>query len=342
MQNERSFRKHSYEKGKVFGRLMLTGVSHLKEMYGQQRRIVEAECDCGTIRGYLFGLLITGETRSCGCLQRELSRERFTTHGLTNHPLYEVWQAMRKRCYVPNTKQFDDYGGRGIDVCDAWVDDFVCFYEWAVVNGYQSGLSLERKDNDKGYSPENCYWATRAQQNRNTRRNRNFTAFGETKCLFDWGKDPRCAVGIWGLRSRIDKSKKWEGRFEEALTTPIDMKRDLRKKKNNVYVTAFGETKCLAEWVEDKRCVVAMDRLRDRIAEGWEHLAAITTVHKDKKDVDLTAFGETKTMANWLRDERCVVKVDALRDRFRAGWKHEDCISIPSRTGTKKNFKVSK
>lgn len=276
MENERTFRKHSYAKGQIFGRLMLTGVSYLKEMYGQQRRIVEAECDCGTIRGYLFGLLIKGETKSCGCLQVDLSRERFTTHGLSKHPLYVVWHEMRNRCYVPNNASYEDYGKRGIDICEAWRDDFVCFYEWAVINGYQSGLSLERRDNDKGYSPENCYWATKAQQNRNTRRNRNFTAFGETKCLFDWGKDPRCVVGVWGLRNRMDRGK-WEGSFEEALTTPPDRKKGARNGKKAVMITAFGESKCMTAWLEDKRCLVKLDALRERYRKGWDGERILTT-----------------------------------------------------------------
>lgn len=277
MQDERTFRKHSYEKGKVFGRLMLTGISYLKEMYGQQRRIVEAECDCGTIRGYLFGLLINGETKSCGCLQKDLTRERFTTHGLSKHPLYLVWHEVRKRCYVPHTESYPNYGGRGIDMHENWVDDFVCFYEWAVINGYQTGLSLERRDNDKGYSPENCYWATTAQQARNRRNTRLFTAFGETKCLFDWGADKRCVLSVWGLRNRMDRGR-WEGSFEAALTTPLeDRKTVQRRNKSAVMITAWGETKCRTEWLEDKRCLVKIDSFRDRLAKGWSAEKTMST-----------------------------------------------------------------
>lgn len=258
-----------YEKGMVYGRLTLTGKSYMQSMYGQLRRLVEADCDCGVTRMYLFERLRNGDTKSCGCLQKDLTRERFTTHGLTHHPLFDVWQGMRKRCYVPNTKQFEDYGGRGIDVCDAWVDDFICFYEWAVINGYQSGLTLERRDNDKGYSPENCYWATRKQQARNNRRNRMFTAFGETKCLFDWGEDKRCVLSVWGLRNRMDRGR-WEGSFEAALTTPLeDRKTVQRRNKSAVMITAWGETKCRTEWLEDKRCLVKIDSFRDRLAKGW-------------------------------------------------------------------------
>lgn len=262
-------RKHSYAKGEQFGRLTLTGVSYLKSMYGQQRRIVEADCDCGVMRAYVFSSLIGGETKSCGCLQKELSKARFTTHGLSSHPLYDVRQAMLKRCYVPHDAQFKDYGGRGIEVCEQWQESFEIFYEWAVENGYQSGLTLDRIDNDKNYCPENCTWNTRGGQSRNNRRNRNFTAFGETKCLFDWGKDPRCVLSVWGLRNRMDRGK-WTGSFEEALTTPLeDRKKVQRNNKRAKMYTAWGETKCMAAWLEDKRCLVKIDSFRDRIAKGW-------------------------------------------------------------------------
>lgn len=99
--------------------------------------------------------------------------------------------------------------------------------------------------------------------------------------------------------------------------------------------TAFGETKCMTDWSKDERCVVGFDRLRDRISWGWEHFEAITTIQEDSKEIKLTAFGETKSFTNWLKDNRCVVKRDALRDRFRKGWPHEDCLTIQSKT-TKK------
>lgn len=261
--------KHSYECGIQYGRLTLTGLSYLSPMYGQNRRVVEAVCECGVVRNYTFSSLVCGETKSCGCLRDELSRKRMTTHGLTKHPLYDVYQEMKKRCYITSNKQYDDYGGRGIKVCNEWRSDFCVFYEWATDNGYQSGLSLERDDNDKGYNPENCYWATKPIQNRNTRRNRYYEAFGESKCLFDWGADPRCVLSVWGLRNRMDRGK-WEGSFEAALTTPLeDRKKIQRNNKSAVMITAWGETKCRTEWLEDKRCLVKIDSFRDRLAKGW-------------------------------------------------------------------------
>lgn len=327
-------KKFNYKSGDTFGRLTYTGLTYTQIIYGHWVRFIEAVCVCGEVKIYKFTSIACGDTQSCGCLRKEVVRKLMTTHNLTNHPLYMVYKKIISRCYDEKDKGFKDYGARNIEVWKDWRDDFMCFYNWCMENGYKEGLSVERLDNDGNYAPYNCKFATDAEQSRNKRNTRNYTAFGETKCLFDWGKDRRCVNTVWALRARMDKPE-WQGRFEEALTTKVDRLQVGRTKKNNVYVTAFGETKCLSQWVEDKRCVVAMDRLRDRISEGWDHQKAITTQHVDRADVNLTAFGETKSLAKWLRDERCVVKIDALRSRFRQGWRHEDCLTIPSLTGKK-------
>src|SRR5688572_24623274 len=92
----RKYEKHSHECGEVFGRLTLTGASYLRPMYGQQRRVVEAVCVCGVVKDYLFERLICGDTKSCGCLRKDVASKERTTHGLSNHPLYEVWKTMKQ------------------------------------------------------------------------------------------------------------------------------------------------------------------------------------------------------------------------------------------------------
>lgn len=93
---------------------------------------------------------------------------------------------MRYRCYNINDKEYSWYGGRGITICDEWLNDFMSFYDWSMNNGYQDNLTIDRIDNNKGYSPINCRWTTRKEQARNTRRNRLITIDGETKCLAEW------------------------------------------------------------------------------------------------------------------------------------------------------------
>lgn len=268
-----------YEKGAIYGRLTLTGKSYMIPMYGQLRRIVEADCICGTTRMYTFGHLRSGDTKSCGCLRREVTGERATTHGLSQHPLYEVYGAILKRCYVPQTEGYENYGGRGITVCEEWQEDFMNFYNWCVENGYQSGLSIDRIENDGNYGPNNCRFVTRKIQSRNNRRNKMITAFGETKCLFDWGKDGRCKIGVWGLRSRYDRGEYTD--MEEMITAPKEKRKDVsRNMKSNKLISAFGETKTQSEWLEDERCVVKVDGLRDRLRMGWEPEKALSSPAK--------------------------------------------------------------
>lgn len=118
------------------------------------------------------------------------------THGLSrargnkkrHTHLYGIWGNMKYRCYNPNSKDYPKYGGRGIQVCEEWKHDYKAFHEWAVKNGYQYGLQLDRKDNDKGYSPENCRWAT-PKQNSNNRGNKVLVmACGMTLSVQEWSK----------------------------------------------------------------------------------------------------------------------------------------------------------
>lgn len=274
--SERTYEKHSHQKGDIYGRLTLTGKNYLRFMYGQRRRIVEADCECGgETRWYLFESLAKGETRSCGCLRVDVARERMTTHGLSGHPLFTIWAAMKKRCYDNHCPAFKDYGGRGITMCTEWLNDFESFYVWAMANGWKKGRDLDRQKNNGNYEPGNCRFITRRESNRNTRRNKIITAFGETKCLFDWAKDPRCLIGCWGLRARYD-SGKWTD-MEKMISTPeIKEKEAGRNKKNNTMLTAFGETKCMSAWLEDKRCVVKIWGLMDRLKSGMDHQTALT------------------------------------------------------------------
>lgn len=179
------------------------------------------QCDCGNTTCATTGRLNFGHTRSCGCLQRERASQAKFKHGLSNSRLQIVWSGMKARCYYPPHKQFSDYGGRGITVCERWRNSFVNFF--ADMGECPKGMSIERIDNNGNYEPGNCRWATQREQCANTRRTRNLTFRGETMCVSAWARRlgfPRpCAI-----ISRLNNN--WP--IDKALTTPVKMKRPAR------------------------------------------------------------------------------------------------------------------
>lgn len=124
-------------------------------------------------------------------------------HNLSNHPLRYKLKGIKSRCLNKNATAFHNYGGRGISVCDQWCNDLKSFYIWAMENGYQEGLTLDRIDNDGNYCPENCRWITNKEQQRNKRTNRLITAWGETKSFIEWTEDPRCKATAPALKTRL-------------------------------------------------------------------------------------------------------------------------------------------
>ncbi len=130
---------------------------------------------CGTKFKASTGNIKNKHTKSCGCYNRIKVSESLKKHGLSNTKLYEVWAQIKRRTLNLKNKQYNDYGGRGITICDEWKNDFMSFYNWALSNGYEEnkGLSIDRIDNDENYEPNNCRWTTRVIQGRNRRIPKN-------------------------------------------------------------------------------------------------------------------------------------------------------------------------
>jgi hypothetical protein len=145
-------------------------------------------CDCGNTSKVTTTALLTGRSKSCGCLARDkriaARRKHGDSHGCR---LYRIWRGMIGRCFNKNRQAYLYYGGRGITVCKEWLT-YTNFKAWAMSNGYDDSLSIERKDNDTGYCPSNCSWIPVTAQSKNRRVCRIITYCGETHTIADWGR----------------------------------------------------------------------------------------------------------------------------------------------------------
>ena len=122
---------------------------------------------CGTEFKTSTSDVVQGKSRSCGCYRKRRNSETHKTHGLSKSKLYQAWNSIKNRTLNPKHKNYNDYGGRGITICDEWKNDFMSFHDWAMSNGYSDELSIDRIDNDGDYCPENCRWTTKSIQQRN-------------------------------------------------------------------------------------------------------------------------------------------------------------------------------
>lgn len=208
--------------GQRFGRLVVTecaGIQRAKN--GHTYSQFKCVCDCGNTTIKRGTTLKKGLANSCGCLQREISKNRPTYHGYSKTKLYRVWMAMRSRCDKESDPAYHNYGARGITYDPSW-EDYKTFHEWAYRTGYvqDSGLTLERIDVNKGYSPDNCCWVDMKRQSNNKRNNRRFTICETTHTLAEWCEIYN--VPYARTKARID-TLGWC--IEEALTKPCRRRR---------------------------------------------------------------------------------------------------------------------
>lgn len=184
----------------------------------KRERAYLCECKCGRQKSLPSSKLRS--VKECFCC-RECFYEREKTHGDSQqsrrgkrHSLYVAWDNMLRRCNNPHHPMYPHYGGRGIKVCGGW-HEYTIFKNWSLKHGWAKGLSIDRIDNNKGYSPDNCRWVTQKVQCRNTRHNRNYTIDGRTQCRQAWLEE----YGVSEIFVR-DRIKKFNVPFEEAIKIP--------------------------------------------------------------------------------------------------------------------------
>ncbi len=177
-------------------------------------------CSCGK-KIVVTGSDLLHKQKSCGCTRNkslsDFNKKTKTTHGMRYTRLYSEWRAMLNRCSCSSWRDFNNYGGRGITVCEEWRQNFDAFRDWALTNGYDDTLTLDRIDVNGNYEPSNCRWATLKEQANNTRKNHYVEFNGEKKTIKQWAED----IGI-NYSTLCSRLKKWD--IEKALTTPVDSK----------------------------------------------------------------------------------------------------------------------
>lgn len=183
----------------IFNKLTVVGF-----VYKDGRWMWECQCECGGKSVAYPNQVISGKTKTCGCGRSVTFHDMHLKHGFSGTRLHNIWKGMRKRCNTTSSQDYCNYGGRGIRVCAEW-DDFVAFRSWAIENGYADNMTIERKDNNQNYCPDNCTWIPNEKQSLNTRSVIEVSYGGKTMPVGRWADE----LGIKRLTvySRIKRGK---------------------------------------------------------------------------------------------------------------------------------------
>lgn len=190
-------------RGMKFG--MLTVLSQADDYItkdGKHRTKWHCQCECGNCVDVIGDNLKKGNTQSCGCTRAESLRK----HGGRRTRLYTIWSNMKTRCYDVGNRTYQEYGARGISICDEWKNDFAAFRDWALENGYDDQLTIDRIDNGGNYCPENCRWADAKTQANNRRSSKYVTVDGATRSLAEWSDEIGYSRSIFHARAKLYKT----------------------------------------------------------------------------------------------------------------------------------------
>ena len=256
--------------GKRFTRLVAMSPAG-KDKHGNTTWL--CKCDCGEEKIVPIGSLTSGNTKSCGCLNREnLSKNpNRTIHGMSKTRLYNTWNKMKNRCNSPNSNEYKYYGGRGIKVCDEW-QKFEPFCDWALANGYSDDLSIDRIDNDGNYEPSNCRWVDFITQVNNRSSNVRFTYNGKSMTISEIARETGVSKDL--LYGRLEKGYS----LEDSLKYPP---RELPWSSSmSKYITWNGKTQNVDQWARELG--MRPGALRYRLNEAkWSVEKAFTTPVKN-------------------------------------------------------------
>lgn len=244
--------------GQKFSKLTVENQSSIKSLSGHIRW--NCICDCGNRTTVIGSDLINGKIKSCGCYNKEKDK----THGMSNTPEYDAWRSIIRRCIDPDTTNYDNYGGRGITVCDRWLNSFEAFYE-DMGSRPSSDHSIDRRENDLGYYKENCRWATRQEQANNRRTNIFYSYKDSRLTIAELSRLPEAKANKINVGTLYNRIVKNGYSVEEALNKPVSL----------VY-THNGVTKTIMEWAREYG--IEYRKLYDRLIRmKWDFERAVNT-----------------------------------------------------------------
>jgi hypothetical protein len=284
--------------GREFGRWLVLDYA------GEKRRkfFWHCRCACGVVRNVRADQLLAGSTSSCGCSHKGQNRR----HGLHGTRTYRIWAAMLQRCTNPHNSSYSRYGARGIGVCKRWqsFENFLADMEQPPTNKH----SLNRIDNNKGYNPSNCQWATVSTQLRNTRRNVQLTINGITKVAKDWATE-------YGIPANTILQRIRAGWSPEEV---VELKPHRFAK--NILINLNGVTLTATEW--SKKTGIKAATIAARFHGGWtpaEILGEATPPQRKGYPRRFeTINGETKSIGEWVKHSG--LQIATVYKRLQAGW----------------------
>lgn len=265
-------------KGKTFGYLK---VISLDDNPLNKRIKWICQCKCGKITSVFAYSLKSGKTQSCGCKIFESHNKK---HGMKHTRIYETWCGMKKRCYNQNSKSYCYYDKRGISVCDEWLNSFENFYKWAISNGYNDNLEIDRIDTNGNYEPNNCRWVTHCEQQINRTNNIYLEHNGETKSLSEWCR-------IMGqpykkIYSRKQSAIRHYGTFDfNDLFYP--------KKKDRIYTEKFYNRKHYSK-------KIAQYSLDGRFIKFWDSAVEASKSGFNRTGITNCLIGRSKTSGGYI------------------------------------------
>jgi len=243
--------------GMTFGRLTAIGASPEID----RARFWIFSCECGKITEKRKTDVISGATRSCGCLLSEATTQRLTKHGMCKTPEYRAWRAMINRCTNPKYEHFNCYGGRGITVCDAWMNSFEEFFS-SVGPRPSTQHSLDRRETNGNYEPSNCRWATKQEQSNNMRKNVFIDYLGKRQTISEWSRELGIDASVLCARLKSGFS------VNELLS---------KESRRSRFITFEGNRRTMSQW--SRELGISLQTICSRVRRGLPPELALS---KDK------------------------------------------------------------